>query len=99
MALATSVPKSFQEALHQLEAVRAELKMAEGRNREQAEIVTDLLLAIGTRQSCPKCGAPAFWVKLRGNGAAVLYNANGSQHWPRCPQTAPPPALAVASGE
>lgn len=96
MDLALSVPKTISEAMHQLQTLRAELKMAEDRNREQSEIVIDLLLAIGTRQSCPKCGAPAFWVKLRGNGAAVLYNANGSQHWPKCPQTAPPPALATA---
>lgn len=99
MDLAISVPKSLPEAMRQLEALQAELKMAEDHNREQAEIVTDLLLAIGTRQSCPKCGAPAFWVKLRGNGAAILYNVDGSQHWPRCRQTSPPPVLAVASGE
>lgn len=98
MDLAISLPATLSEAMHQLQAMQAELAMSEARNREQSEIVIDLLLAIGTRQSCSKCGAPAFWVKLRGNGAAVLYNLNGSQHWPRCPQTAPP-ALAIASGE
>ena len=98
MDLAISVPKTLLEAIRQLEAVRAELAMSEARNREQSEIMTDLLLAIGTRQSCPKCGAPAFWVKQRSNGPAILYNIDGTQHWPRCPQTAPP-ALAIASGE
>lgn len=56
----------------------------------QRDIVTDLMLDVGMADRCAKCGSAAFWLRHSSTGAAVLYNIDGSQHWPRCPGTTRP---------
>ena len=86
-------PSSLAEASVRLEIMQRQFQLAEERNREQTEIMTDLLLLIGTRETCSQCGRAGVWVRVRGTGGAVLYNLDGTQHWPRCPQTARPAAV------
>jgi len=99
-----SVPKS-SHALAELEAVRRELRdtkraleLAEAKIQEKTEIMTDLLLAMGSRENCSKCDTATVWLRIRACGNAVLYNLDGTQHWPRCRGTARPvETIAVGS--
>lgn len=97
------VSVDLEEALTELQLARRGLEMAEAHSREQREVMVDLLLLIGTREVCSKCGKPCFWIRLRGTGPAVLYGLDGTQHWPICSGTtirpAAPPILWIADAQ
>lgn len=82
-----------------LQQAEAALALAETKIQEQRDVMTDLLLLLGSRKTCAKCNTPVFWLMVRGHGAAVMYNPDGTQHWPRCPGTARPAELSTAVGE
>lgn len=92
-------PATLPEALRMLANQDREMQAMETRMNEMAAVMTDLLIENGIRQICPHCGAPGFWMRRGGTGSAVLYNPDGTQHWPRCPQTArpKPPAKGEAA--
>lgn len=79
-----------------LEEALAALALAEKTMQEQRDIMTDLLLLLGSRTACVKCSAPVLWINVRG-GEAIIYNLNGTQHWPRCPGAERP--REAAAGE
>jgi hypothetical protein len=101
--LSVPTPPSYAEAIALLNATRRKLEdterahqLAEDKLKEQAAIMIDLLCATGRKETCSKCHRPAFWVRAFGSGPGILYNTDGTQHWPRCPQTARPPLEAIA---
>lgn len=77
-----------------LEEAQAALALAETTIQELRDFISDLLVLVGSRIKCPKCGATIFWVVVRG-GDAKAFNANGSQHWPICDGAERPLALAA----
>lgn len=81
-----------------LNQAEAALRLAEATIREQREVMVDLLLFLGSRKTCAKCDTPVFWILPRGGGPAIMYNPDGTQHWPRCAGTARPQE-AAAVGE
>jgi hypothetical protein len=97
-------PASLAEALAELETVHRKLRdtqraleLSDAKIQEKSDIMTDLLILLGCRETCSKCNAATYWVRIRGCGNAVLYNLDGTQHWPRCPRTARP-GVSLAIG-
>lgn len=64
-------------------ALEEELRKTKEALTFSRDLMTDLLLEIGSRESCARCGRPAVWVWSK-DGNGLLLNVDGSQHWPRC---------------
>lgn len=81
LALAQGRLATAQQRADEME-MRA--RAAEERFTEAREIMLDLLIALGMRDICAKCGSATFWLRPRGQGGARLFNLDGTEHWP-CP--------------
>jgi hypothetical protein len=86
--------RSVPELRRKLADMERQLELSEARNKEKEQIMQEFLLSVGIRETCTYCEQPVVWARIR-SGLAIMFNLDGTEHWPRCPKAQRPKATAM----